>query len=98
MIESRVMDHQEASTLLRSVLAEYRKLPYSQLASRVGSEDHRNLTGASGAEYQLEILFRWDHEPGDIVMVMGSIDDGGWRAIVPLSESFLVDPRGAVLG
>jgi hypothetical protein len=92
------MDHQEARTLLRRVLAEYRKLPYSELAARVGGEDHQNLVGRSGAQYQLEVQFRWDHEPGDIVMVIGSIDDGGWRAIVPLSESFLVDPQGMILG
>jgi hypothetical protein len=39
--------------------------------------------------YQVEIQFVWDDRAGGNVRVLGSIDDGGWHAWVPVSRSFL---------
>jgi len=49
------VDRREAETLLRRVLAEYRALPYPELATRIGTDTHTTITGASGAEYQLAV-------------------------------------------
>lgn len=64
-----------------------------RLLDRIGS--HPLITagereGASGAVYQFEIQVFWDDKPGGNVRVMGSIDDGGWRAFVPLCEDFIM--------
>ena len=48
------------------------------------------VRGVSGTAYQIEIQFFWDGKPGDTIQVMGSIDDGGIRAFVPLTDSSLV--------
>jgi len=48
------------------------------------------VRGASGTAYQIEIQFFWDDKPGGTIRVAGSIDDGGIRAFVPLTDSFLV--------
>jgi hypothetical protein len=92
------MDKQEAGSLLRERLAEYRRLPYPDLAARVGTDEQGEVVGPSGVRYQTEIEIVWDSRPGGAVLVLGSIDDGGWRAFLPLCDSFAVAPDGTFLG
>jgi hypothetical protein len=86
------MDREEALSLLDAKLDGYRKLTYDQLAARVGDEEFPEVTGPSGAEYQIEIQIIWDGKPGGDVRVLAAIDDGGWRAFMPLSADLLVTP------
>lgn len=41
-----------------------------------------------------EVQAFWDDEPDGAIRVMASIDDGGWRAFVPLTEDFILAPDG----
>ena len=50
------------------------------------------MVGASGTRYHVEVQFFWDDEPKRTIRVVGSIDDGGMRAFMPLTESVLVSP------
>lgn len=86
------MDREEAQTILNAKLDEYRQLTYDQFAARVGDEEFPEVVGASGAQYQIEIQIVWDDKPGGAVRVLGSTDDGGWRAFLPLCDSLLVTP------
>jgi hypothetical protein len=88
------MDREEAQTLLKTKLDEYRNLSYDQLVARVGDEEFPEVTGPSGTQYQIEIQIVWDDKKGGAVRVLGSIDDGGWRAFLPLCDSLLVTPMG----
>ena len=90
------MDRKEAQTLLNAKLDEYRQLAYEHVAARVGDERFLEVSGPSGAQYQIEIQIVWDHKPGGDVRVLGSIDDGGWRAFLPLCDSLLVTPKGCL--
>jgi hypothetical protein len=92
------MNKPEASALLRERLAAYRALSYTALAERVGTEEHMTAVGPSGVEYQVEVQVFWDGKPDADVRVMGSIDDGGLRAFVPLCESFIMGRDGQVVG
>ena len=89
------MDRKEATALLSAKLDEYRQLTYDQLAARVGEVPE--VVGPSGVRYQMEIQFVWDDKSGGNVRVLGSIDDGGWRAFLPLCDSLLVTPEGGSL-
>lgn len=93
------MDKVEASKILSERLAEYRRQSYAELARLVAAKqiDTSEIPGPSGASYQLEVQFFWDDQPGGDVRVLGSIDDGGWRAVVPLTQSFIVSPEGKIL-
>ena len=93
------MNREEALALLEVELTAFRKEPYAELARRV-SEDglHFDRTGASGAVYQVEIQCLWDHQPNGGVLVMGSIDDGGWSAFAPLTRSFIKAPDDSFVG
>ena len=52
----------------------------------------------SGKQYQVEIEFFWDGKPDKNIRVMGAIDDGGLRAMMPLTESFILSPDGTFVG
>jgi hypothetical protein len=92
------VDNSEAKALLRSHLQSYRDKAYAELAALVGSVQVAQLPGASGDEYQVEINFNWDDRPHGDIRVMGSIDDGGWRAFIPLCDSFIVTADGTFVG
>lgn len=90
------MDKTEAARILSDHLLEYRKRSFAELA-QLAAEKHLgcfSVTGQSGANYQIEILCRWDSRPGGVIRVLGSIDDGGWRAFIPVTDDFLVPPSG----
>ena len=88
------MDREEALSLLNAKLEEYRKLSYEQLAANVGDEELPEVVGASSTQYQIEIQIVWDDEPGCDVRALTAIDDGGWRAFMPLCADLLVTPDG----
>jgi hypothetical protein len=54
------------------------------------------IKGESGAEYQVLIQVHWDGKRGGDIRVIGLIDDGGWRAFVPLSADFITGPNDIV--
>ena len=92
------MDNAEAREVLARELTRYRQRSYSDLRSLLDTRDVFERTGKSGAVYQLAIEAVWDDHPGGSLRIMGAIDDGGWRAIVPLNDSFIIAPNGSFVG
>jgi hypothetical protein len=93
------MNKDEARAILISELAKYRERSYDQLCAIVDAAKHRcQVTGVSGTQYQIEIYAYWDAKPRCDVRVIGCIDDGGWRAFVPMSDSFIKAPDGSFVG
>ena len=93
------MNSQEALLILGEVLSEFRKESYAGLVSRIGPSSPIVLErGGADGSYQLEILFMWDGRAGGDVRVIGSIDDGGWRAFSPLTRSFIKSADGSFVG
>jgi hypothetical protein len=84
------MDRNEALKLLDAKLDEYRKFSYTELAAKIGDEEVVEVTGPSGAAYQIEIQITWDGKPNGDVRVLGAIDDGGWRAFLPVTSDLIV--------
>lgn len=93
------MNNEEAIHLLERELTRFRDESYADLVRRIpaGSLDYERAA-ASGTKYQLEIQFFWDDRPGGNIRVWGSIDDGGWRAFVPLNRSFIKSADGSFVG
>ena len=93
------MDSAEALDLLEAALGRLRPLPYEDLARRVDAEPEvSEARGPSGVVYQIELQVTWDGRPSGNILVMGSVDDGGWRAFVPLSRSFIKTANGSFVG
>jgi hypothetical protein len=89
------VDEQEARWLLAAEIKRLRSLGYDHL--RRMEPDAYEVTGSSGATYTVEIQ-AWDDDPkrpdGDLRVIV-SIDDGrGYRAIVPLTQDFIIAPDG----
>lgn len=93
------MNNEEAIHVLERELARFRDEPYADLARRIpaGPLDYEQ-SATSGAKYQVEVQLFWDDQPAGNIRVMGSIDDGGWRAFLPLSRSFIKSADGSFVG
>ncbi|MEN8188970.1 MAG: hypothetical protein ABFS19_03930 [Thermodesulfobacteriota bacterium] len=54
--------------------------------------------GPGGRKYQIEIQIFWDDKTGGDIRVMGSVDDGGLRAFIPLAADFIKSPADEFIG
>ena len=93
------MNNEEAIAVLDEELAKFRSEPYENLVTRMttGSLEFER-TAPSGTNYQVQIQFFWDDRRGGNVRVLGSIDNGGWRAFVPVNRDFIKAPDGSFVG
>lgn len=87
-----------AQRVLDDWLARLRAVPYRELASRVDSVTTDEVARDSERSWQLEVEVLWDDEPDGNVRVIVAIDDGGLRAFVPMTESFIKSPSGEFVG
>lgn len=90
------VDKVEARRIAQDRLEELRSVPFAELAEPLdGKQEVHEVVAASGTRYQLEAqAFR----EGENLHVMVSADDGGWRAFLPVSDSFIVAPDGSFVG
>jgi hypothetical protein len=61
-------------------------------------EEHKEVAGPSGTEYQIETLAVWDSRSEGDLRIVVSIDDGGLRAIAPMTDGFIMHPDGSFVG
>jgi len=88
----------EASSVLVQELARYRAMPYAELLSMLDETKHIDVSGPTGTNYQVDIQVMWDDKPKGDLRIIGAIDDGGWRAFVPLTDSFIMRSNGTFVG
>jgi hypothetical protein len=94
------MNKEEARSILSEHLTGYRSRSYAELASWVSERrnDTPEVVAPSGTRHYIEIQFFWDDRPNGNVRVVGSIDDGGLRAFLPMTDSFILNPEGRFVG
>ena len=92
------MNKQEALQMLREHLSRYRERPYAELVELQDSQEVCEVTAESGVKYNLEFQAFIDEPSKRTLRVLGSIDDGGIRAFIPLSEDFIIAPDGSFIG
>ena len=92
------MDKAEAKSILAFELSKYRQKSYSDLIGLIDRTEGLESHAPSGTRYQLKFFAAWDDKPNEVLRVFGAIDDGGWRAYSPLTDSFLMKPDGTFLG
>jgi hypothetical protein len=91
------MNKAEALSVLRSQLAAFASRSYSQLIALIGKPSGITVRAASGVEYQIEFNVFFDSGAHDDLRIVGSIDDGGWRAVVPFTKTLIMKPNGEML-
>ena len=92
------VDQSEARSILREYVLCNRSRAYEELRSLIDAPETRDVTGPSGAVYQIETQILWDDRPGGNLRVLVSIDDRGLRAIAPLTDDFIISSSGAIIG
>lgn len=88
------MNKSEARSILADFLERFRQLSYKEFARMVDSVEVDEVRGESGVTYNLEAVVVWDDQPGGVIRVMASVDDGGLRAFFPMPDDFLMGPDG----
>lgn len=91
------MNRAEAKSTLAGELRAFAARPYDQLVELISNTEVKNVLSDSGVNYQIEIDVFWESEPNQNLRIMGSIDDGGWRAFFPLTESLIMKPDGTLI-
>jgi hypothetical protein len=98
-LERSTLNKTEARDILTTELEKYRNWPYEQLRALVDVPKRSfEVTGTSGTRYYIDIYAHWDAKPDGDVRVFGCIDDGGWRAYMPMSDSFIKAPDEWFIG
>ena len=92
------MNKEEALRVLHSVLMHYRERPYPELTRLIGRQETFEITAVSGSRYQIEIEAFWDDKANGNVRALGSINDCGTRAYLPLCRDFIMTPNGSFVG
>ena len=88
------MNRDEAKAILSDQLRSFTARSYSELAALIDKPVDVETAALSGKKYQIEINVFFDSKPGGDLRIIGSIDDGGWRAIVPLTDTLIMKPDG----
>jgi hypothetical protein len=91
------MDRAEAKSILAKELTEFAARPFDKLVASIKHADVKNIVGESGTNYQIEFDVFWDSKPDGNLRIMASIDDGGWRAFFPLTDSLIMKPDETLL-
>jgi hypothetical protein len=92
------MDSHAARQVLIHELSSWRCKLYKDLAELIDRPHVVERIGPDGTRYQIEIQVVWDSKRNENLRVIGMIDDGGWRALAPLCESFIMTPGGDFVG
>ena len=94
------MDRSDAEKELQRIIQEYRSKDYGYWRGLMDRDevitfDFRN---EKNNWYQVEIHAFYDSKQDRTIRVIFSIDDGGWSAFVPLSDSFIINPQNEFIG
>jgi hypothetical protein len=89
------MNNDVAYVLIDAELRRLFELPYSEFINRIGAPETKQVIGEDGNSYQVEIEAIWDISRDEDVRVIVSVDDGGWRALKPLTQDFVMRPDGS---
>ena len=92
-----VMNKEEARQLLEIKLNELKNLKFEEFSEWVLNKrvEVYEIKGSSGDQYQVEVEAHWDHEKNGDIRVLGSIDNGTFRAaFTPICADFLVSKSG----
>ena len=92
------MNKIEALRVLREQLEPWRERSWMDLRNEIGRSKRFEVTAESGTWYQEEVQAFWDDKPDGAIRVMASVDDGGWRAFVPLRADIILAPDGSFVG
>ena len=91
------MNKLEAQSILDEQLAIFARQSYEELAKLVNVPKNIAVQSPSGTKFQIEFNIFYDSGKRDNLRIIGSIDDGGWRAFMPLTKTLIMKPTGELI-
>ncbi len=88
------MNSNEAAAVLAQHLAAFAQRCYTELAAIVDQPQSAHAVGDSGTACQIEFNVFYDSGAKRDLRIVGSIDDGGWRAALPMTKTEIMKPTG----
>jgi hypothetical protein len=88
------MDNDEGMSILAREMEHFPAMSYAALIRLLDETKHIDTTGPSGADYHVDLSVMWDDKSKGDLRTTGAVDDGGWRAFAPLTDSFIMRPDG----
>ncbi len=92
------MNKVEAVEILERELAQYRKLPYSDLVKKIGEQETFEKITERSKKYQIEVDFLFDDEEKKTIRVLAMLSYSFWTDFSPITSSFIVAPDGKFIG
>ena len=92
------MNGRIAREILTRELSTWRAKPYPELIKLINKSQTAEVIGPDQKIDQIAIQVLWDSKRGRDIRVLGAIDDGGFRAFFPLSDSFILSSNGNFVG
>jgi hypothetical protein len=93
------MDNSEARRVALNEVRVLREMAWADLRDRyLDSPKTVEVEGPSGTRYQVKTHAVWDGKRVAISAFSWRWTTAGWRAFLPLSESFIVSPDGSFVG
>ncbi len=94
------MNNQIARELLNAEIVRLKRLTWAEFAAKIKDVEVKEVKGPDGKLYCIEIEIFWDdpRRPGANIRILAAIDDGGIRALAPMTDSFILAPDGHFVG
>jgi hypothetical protein len=93
------VDKGEARGIALAQIDDLRRMRWGELRDRyLDRPETVEERGATGTIYQVQTQAFWDSRKDGDLRIIVAVDDGGWRAFVPLSEDFILAPDGSFVG
>jgi hypothetical protein len=93
------VNREQAQSILSAEIERLRQLGYEELISRLlDKQETFERAAPDGTPYQVELQGFWDDQASGKLRVFVNVDDGCWRAFVPLSDGFIRAPDGSFVG
>ena len=93
------MDKTGYLALLEPIVADYRSRDYAfWMPYLAGDPIVSYVVAPDGTKCCVEITAFWDDKPDGDIRVLFSIDDGGWRAFMPVGQDFIIATDGTFVG
>jgi hypothetical protein len=91
-------DKNEIGQLLKARVDQLRAMSYPDLLGLLDKETLLEVDGPSGRRYFIETSVFWDDKKGHDLRVLVAIDDGGWGALSPMTDAFIMASDGTFVG
>jgi hypothetical protein len=93
------MNSEAARELLAIELVHFDSMSYAEAKTLIGRTPRtKEIVGSDQRKYQVEAQAFWDSKPDGDVRIICSVDDGGIRALAPMTDGVIKTKNAEPVG